>query len=136
MQEFVIKKGWTWNNWRLSWCWRRTMRVPSSAKRLSVGSGRNHSRVFIGIAEILQRKLRYISGSNVTRIQDLLENNLMLGKVENKRKRGRQKTGWNDGVVEATYKNIEDIREIVQDRRARRDMVHGSWFKSRLRPSD
>ena len=69
------------------------MRVPSSAKRLLVGSGRNHSRVFIGIAQILQRKLRYISGSNVTRIQDLLENNLMLGKVENKRKRGRQKTG-------------------------------------------
>ena len=60
---------------------------------------------------------------------------LMLGKCEGRRRRGRQRTRWLDSVIEAAIMNFTQLREAVEDRRARRALVHGVT-KSRTRLND
>ena len=66
---------------------------------------------------------------------DSLENTLMLGRIENMRRRGRQRMRWLDSVVDSVDMSLSEFLEIVKDRKARRASVHGV-AKSRARLSD
>ena len=62
---------------------------------------------------------------------DSLEKSLMLGKIEGRRRRGPQRMRWLDGIIDAMDMHLGKIRDIVRDRKARHDAVHGvakSWI--------
>ena len=82
---------------------------------------------------MLKMKLKFFC--HLMRKEDSLEKIVMLGKIEGKRRRGRQRMRWLDGVSDATNINLSPLKEAVRDRRAWRDMVHGVT-KSRTRLND
>ena len=72
---------------------------------------------------MLKLKLQYF-GHLMRRI-DSLEKTLMLGKIEGKRRRGQQRKRWLDGITDSVGMNMRKLQEMVKDREAWRDAVHG-----------
>ncbi|KAF7248144.1 hypothetical protein EYD10_05861 [Varanus komodoensis] len=97
------------------WCWRRLLRVPWTARRSnrSVLEEINSDCSLEG--QILKMKLKYFG--HLMRGKDSLEKSLMLGTIDGKRRRGRQRMRWLDGVT--------GLRGMVEDRKAWRNVVHG-----------
>ena len=114
-------------------CWRRLLRVPWTARRSNQSILKEISPGISLEGMMLKLKLQYFG--HLMRRVDSLEKTLTLGGIGGRRRRGRQRIRWLDGITDSMDVNLSELRKMVMDREAWRAGIHGV-AKSRTRLSD